>query len=78
MIPEPRQFSLVLRAEAGVEDPLRELKALLKLALRRHWYPGGSAPADGLPCGPPRSRPSGGLRGLARPSFHAIGADVIK
>ena len=36
--PEPRQFSLVLRAEPGIADPLRELRQLLKLALRRHGF----------------------------------------
>jgi hypothetical protein len=35
---EPRQFSLVLRAAPGVADPARELRALLKVALRRHGF----------------------------------------
>jgi hypothetical protein len=32
----PRQFTITLRAEPGVQDPVRELKALLKVALRQH------------------------------------------
>ena len=31
-----RQFTITLRANPHVADPMRELKALLKLALRKH------------------------------------------
>ena len=38
MTAAPRQFSIVLRAGTDVADPLLELRALLKVALRRHGF----------------------------------------